>query len=116
MSVRIRQTGDIGWMVLDPDEVFKGEVHFHEGRGEFAFVAGDTVLTESDLRDLYDFLVAKRLGKLNPDKRPHSRACGIAPHEHGNACSRNCPTCHGSDATTPANIVMRDATPDGVSE
>lgn len=26
---------------------------------------------------------------------PHSRACGWGPHEHGTACSRNCPTCHG---------------------
>lgn len=26
----------------------------------------------------------------------HSRACGIKLHEHGIACHRNCPTCHGS--------------------
>ena len=33
--------------------------------------------------------------KLGPSRRPHSRACGIAPHHHGDACSTNCPTCHG---------------------
>jgi hypothetical protein len=30
------------------------------------------------------------------DERPHSRACGIRPHEHGPECSTNCPTCQGS--------------------
>lgn len=29
------------------------------------------------------------------DTRPHSRACGIAQHDHGPACSSNCPTCGG---------------------
>lgn len=27
--------------------------------------------------------------------KPHSRACGIVRHEHGTACSDNCPTCQG---------------------
>jgi acetaldehyde dehydrogenase (acetylating) len=27
------------------------------------------------------------------DQRPHSRACGITRHDHGPACSRDCPTC-----------------------
>ena len=31
------------------------------------------------------------------DMRPHSRACGYRYHEHGSACSTNCPTCHGED-------------------
>lgn len=26
---------------------------------------------------------------------PHSRACGIRPHDHGPDCHENCPTCHG---------------------
>lgn len=26
---------------------------------------------------------------------PHSRACGIRKHDHGDACHSNCPTCHG---------------------
>lgn len=26
---------------------------------------------------------------------PHSRACGIRPHEHGSSCAPDCPTCHG---------------------
>ena len=30
------------------------------------------------------------------DQRPHSRACGIRQHEHGPACSGDCPTCHGT--------------------
>jgi hypothetical protein len=29
------------------------------------------------------------------DRRPHSRACGAWAHDHGPACSTNCPTCHG---------------------
>lgn len=33
------------------------------------------------------------------DRRPHSRACGLAQHAHGTACSSNCPTCGGK--TTP---------------
>lgn len=32
------------------------------------------------------------------DRRPHSRACGITPHEHGLRCSSDCPTC-GAKAT-----------------
>lgn len=28
-----------------------------------------------------------------PDRRPHSRACGFAQHAHGPACSADCPTC-----------------------
>ena len=31
----------------------------------------------------------------NPLSNAHSRACGIIPHPHGNACSNNCPTCGG---------------------
>ena len=31
-----------------------------------------------------------------PDRRPHSRACGIHPHAHGSFCARDCPTCHGA--------------------
>jgi len=30
-----------------------------------------------------------------PERRPHSRACGWQWHEHGPACCSNCPTCHG---------------------
>lgn len=30
-----------------------------------------------------------------PDRRPHSRACGIRKHDHGPDCHRNCPTCGG---------------------
>lgn len=28
-------------------------------------------------------------------EHPHSRACGITPHNHGLHCHENCPTCHG---------------------
>lgn len=27
------------------------------------------------------------------DRRPHSRACGIAAHPHGEQCAKDCPTC-----------------------
>lgn len=37
-----------------------------------------------------------------PEPGPHSRACGWRPHDHGSACSTNCPTCHGRPApSTP---------------
>lgn len=26
---------------------------------------------------------------------PHSRACGIHPHDHGSGCAMDCPTCAG---------------------
>lgn len=29
------------------------------------------------------------------DEGPHSRACGISPHSHGQFCHPNCPTCGG---------------------
>lgn len=38
------------------------------------------------------------------DTRPHSRACGWRGHPHGSACSTNCPTCHGVDERTLADI------------
>ena len=31
------------------------------------------------------------------DGGPHSRSCGIRPHEHGLACKMDCPTCHGAE-------------------
>lgn len=36
---------------------------------------------------------------LSRDNSPHSRACGIQPHEHGAACSKDCPTCGGNALT-----------------
>ncbi len=35
------------------------------------------------------------------DRRPHSRACGIYEHHHGNACSNDCPSCHGTETPEP---------------
>lgn len=32
---------------------------------------------------------------------PHSRACGVQPHQHGTACHPNCPTC-GTDGLNQA--------------
>jgi hypothetical protein len=32
------------------------------------------------------------------DERPHSRACGMHAHPHGDQCHSNCPTCHGEKA------------------
>ena len=31
------------------------------------------------------------------DNSPHSRSCGIQPHEHGDACRPDCPTCYGQN-------------------
>lgn len=39
------------------------------------------------------------------DERPHSRACGITPHEHGLSCNPDCPTCHGAVTPLPPDIV-----------
>lgn len=36
-------------------------------------------------------------------RRPHSRACGILPHDHGTRCSHDCPTC-GSGPTEPPTV------------
>lgn len=51
------------------------------------------------------------------DRRPHSRACGIAPHSHGTACSRDCPTCGGKESSEPAPFVSSAPAPyDELSE
>ena len=34
-------------------------------------------------------------------KAPHSRACGFRNHEHGLACSTNCPSCQGKQVQIP---------------
>lgn len=47
------------------------------------------------IRRHLDDLAALDTDPDNADRRPHSRACGIAAHDHGPACSTNCPTCHG---------------------
>lgn len=39
---------------------------------------------------------AKREVVRNEDRRPHSRACGMACQGHGAACAKDCPTCHGN--------------------
>lgn len=36
---------------------------------------------------------------------PHSRACGVVWHEHGQACHRNCPTCHGGRPTQDVGLL-----------
>lgn len=43
----------------------------------------------------HDFVAPE--DKQQKDTRPHSRACGFMAHAHGNACSPNCPTCHGKE-------------------
>jgi hypothetical protein len=37
--------------------------------------------------------------KLDQSGLPHSRACGVAYHDHGILCSSNCPTCGGENLT-----------------
>lgn len=44
------------------------------------------------------------------DQRPHSRACGIKIHEHGPACTPDCPTCQPDDlfkTRLPTNAVAK---------
>lgn len=64
-----------------------------------------------DLQDVYDEMTdemkaAAEQGFIeNPvaqhyaqsQAMPHSRACGIRPHDHGIFCHDNCPTCHGKE-------------------
>ena len=50
-------------------------------------VAGPHPVTIDDDGTVSGYIAVK-------DRRPHSRACGIRPHEHGSACARDCPTCH----------------------
>lgn len=42
-----------------------------------------------------DLLFRTQFAVVDRDERPHSRACGMHPHDHGTACSTNCPTCQG---------------------
>lgn len=42
-----------------------------------------------------------KLEDHSKDDRPHSRACGITPHNHGVWCHQNCPTCHGRNPDVP---------------
>lgn len=44
---------------------------------------------------------AEPLPHEDDDRRPHSKACGWQAHDHGSACSTNCPTCHGLPDTEP---------------
>lgn len=60
MSLRVVRMGDLGWVVLDEFSRHRGEVIFHEGMNEHAFVNGDTVLTASDLLTLYNDIRAKQ--------------------------------------------------------
>ena len=51
--------------------------------------AGEFYPCTPDIFDAtYEAVVAR-------DERPHSRACGIIPHDHGTGCHSNCPTCGG---------------------
>lgn len=48
---------------------------------------------------------------------PHSRACGIVPHDHGPRCHANCPTCHGREFPQPIQVGQPgDPLPPGLSE
>lgn len=48
---------------------------------------------------------------------PHSRACGIAPHDHGPYCHSSCPTCEGrviQDFNEPKNVLQPGAVTESV--
>jgi hypothetical protein len=55
-------------------------------------------LLEAHVENLIQRVYALEGGDVRTpdDRRPHSRACGWELHEHGPACHRNCPTCHGA--------------------
>lgn len=39
-------------------------------------------------------VVPEAMDHITKRQRPHSRACGVTPHDHGAQCARDCPTCH----------------------
>lgn len=59
--------------------------------------------TEQECEGPSDDAMVSTFAAPPTDILPHSRACGIVRHEHGVACSRNCPTCEGREFidTTP---------------
>lgn len=59
--------------------------------GEPGTVPGTQKITETEMHCP---------GRSTMSQRPHSRACGIAKHDHGPQCSRNCPTCGGRKIST----------------
>lgn len=75
----------IGYPIPTPpeDKRYPVQVHVHVNR----FTVGPMLIPEA-------ISGAEFLGRM----RPHSRACGIGKHEHGAACSTNCPTCAGKAA------------------
>jgi len=63
-----------------------------------AIAASEKVSKASVVRDIMTAGIHAReqrspLTRLEGDRRPHSRACGIQPHDHGERCSKDCPTC-----------------------
>lgn len=91
MSETVRINSE-GWMLTT---FYGGE---QSGRCyELKFPTHNTsyVVTE---RDLLGFFLEK--GEMvnprpEPSRLPHSRACGITPHDHGTTCHTSCPTCGG---------------------
>jgi predicted Zn-ribbon and HTH transcriptional regulator len=41
------------------------------------------------------------------EDKPHSRACGYVKHNHGTACHKNCPTCHGQPISQTEDHIIR---------
>lgn len=78
------------------DAIALGSAAFKEGQsadhtikwGKPFGVKGDTKgpIETVDIRAVEQFVSAEGIG-------PHSRACGITPHDHGIWCSIDCPTC-----------------------
>lgn len=54
-----------------------------------------------------DLPLAEVLQLPRQDQRPHSRACGVKPHEHGLECHPNCPTCGAAPGAGECRETMR---------
>ena len=48
---------------------------------------------ESGYHPFVPYVVPADVVDFRPPVGAHSRACGIRKHDHGSACSRDCPTC-----------------------
>lgn len=73
-------------------------VNMRDSGFECAYQSGDTIVPFELQRGVATIRQVDPLqadGGVEPQEGPHSRACGFRNHEHGTACSTNCPTCHG---------------------
>ena len=77
-----------------------GCARLEHSTGHIVFNGGPRISKDVLVRQLLDRLGRTGMDSFgaaglisHPDPLPHSRACGITPHEHGTACASDCPVC-----------------------